>query len=297
MKDNLSHIGGTAMTSGSRKTNHLTRKMTTFAFLLGVGLAPVSSLAGDFTGSLQSVSITDSAGINTQPTATFTSTKSGDTFTFDATASTDPDGTITDYRWDFGDGTTATGVTATHQYTAAGNYPVTLTVVDDQEGVALYQVEVANGIEVAVNFQLDAAEVPAGYLNDSAQPFDDVKGYGWVTSYYKYLETRDRNSSVSPSQEYDTLILVNIPDGQVWEYALPAGRYQVTVCYGDPRYPNSVANVQIEQSPILVNAAVDSTRPWVENTIEVDITDGRLTMTFEGTEGAGQICWIKIKQL
>ena len=48
-----------------------------------------------------------------------------------ASASTDPDGTITGYAWDFGDGQTGTGVSTAHTYAAAGSYTVTLTVTDD----------------------------------------------------------------------------------------------------------------------------------------------------------------------
>ena len=50
---------------------------------------------------------------------------------FDASASTDPDGTIVQYAWDFGDGTSGNGATANHTYTAAGTYTVTLTVTDN----------------------------------------------------------------------------------------------------------------------------------------------------------------------
>lgn len=50
---------------------------------------------------------------------------------FDATASTDADGTIVSYDWDFGDGNTGTGVTPSHSYGLAGNYTVSLTVIDD----------------------------------------------------------------------------------------------------------------------------------------------------------------------
>ena len=52
---------------------------------------------------------------------------------FDGTGSSDPDGTITLYEWDFGDGGTATGPTPTHSYTAFGLYTVTLCVTDDRQ--------------------------------------------------------------------------------------------------------------------------------------------------------------------
>jgi len=45
--------------------------------------------------------------------------------------SSDPDGTITAYNWDFGDGTTGTGPSPTHAYATAGTYNITLTVIDD----------------------------------------------------------------------------------------------------------------------------------------------------------------------
>jgi PKD repeat protein len=54
----------------------------------------------------------------------------GSAFTFDAGASSDPDGTIASYNWDFGDGVTGFGKTTTHAYTSAGIYIVTLTVTD-----------------------------------------------------------------------------------------------------------------------------------------------------------------------
>jgi len=54
------------------------------------------------------------------------------TVSFDASGSSDPDGTIAQYQWDFeNDGTAdATGATVTHTYTSAGLYAVVLTVTD-----------------------------------------------------------------------------------------------------------------------------------------------------------------------
>jgi PKD repeat protein len=55
-----------------------------------------------------------------------------DTFRFDASFSADPDGTVQNYSWDFGDGRKGYGVVAWHKYSAPGNYTVTLTVIDDE---------------------------------------------------------------------------------------------------------------------------------------------------------------------
>ncbi|MHA7155252.1 PKD domain-containing protein [Arthrobacter sp. TMN-50] len=73
---------------------------------------------------------------NASPTAAYTHTVNGLAITVDGSGSTDPDGTIAGYTWNFGDGTTATGVTATRTYSAAGTYSVGLTVTDDDAATA-----------------------------------------------------------------------------------------------------------------------------------------------------------------
>jgi PKD repeat protein len=70
--------------------------------------------------------------LDVPPTAVLSSSTSDLTASFDGSGSTDRDGTVAGYAWDFGDGSTATGVTARHKYAAAGSYPVRLTVTDDK---------------------------------------------------------------------------------------------------------------------------------------------------------------------
>jgi peroxiredoxin len=73
---------------------------------------------------------------NRPPVPSFTRTPSaGDAplaVYFRATDSVDPDGVIVSYAWDFGDGTTGSGPTATHAYESAGTFQATLTVTDDR---------------------------------------------------------------------------------------------------------------------------------------------------------------------
>ncbi len=73
---------------------------------------------------------TTGSAANVAPTASFTAGVQDLTATVDGHSSIDPDGAISSYRWDFGDGSTATGATATRTYTRAGTYTVRLTVTD-----------------------------------------------------------------------------------------------------------------------------------------------------------------------
>jgi len=70
-----------------------------------------------------------------RPRASFTATPNpvdiGVPVTFDASASSDPDGRIVSYTWDFGDGSRGEGVQTIHVYPSSATYTVALTVVDN----------------------------------------------------------------------------------------------------------------------------------------------------------------------
>ena len=70
---------------------------------------------------------------NVPPTAAFTTTCDFLDCDFDATTSSDSDGTVDDYAWDFGDGETGTGSTPNHVYGNPGTYTITLVVTDNED--------------------------------------------------------------------------------------------------------------------------------------------------------------------
>jgi PKD repeat protein len=68
---------------------------------------------------------------NQAPVASFASSCTDLTCSFNGTASSDADGSIVGYAWAFGTDGSGTGATASHTFSTAGTYDVTLTVTDD----------------------------------------------------------------------------------------------------------------------------------------------------------------------
>ena len=83
------------------------------------------------TGATSAVVTVVAPPANQVPVAAFTSATSALAVSVDGAGSSDPDGSIASYAWDFGDGVTGAGVTASHTYGTAGTYSVSLTVTDN----------------------------------------------------------------------------------------------------------------------------------------------------------------------
>lgn len=77
---------------------------------------------------------------NQTPIASFTASQGSGatplTVTFDGSGSTDQDGTIANYRWNFGDGFLASGISPQHTFTDIKDYKVILSVTDNRGATA-----------------------------------------------------------------------------------------------------------------------------------------------------------------
>lgn len=165
------------------------------------------------------------------PNANFTYSPSdphvGETITFDASFSQDPDGTIVSYLWDFGDSATGNGVIVTHQYNAAKTYTVTLTVVDNNglnSTASMNLTTIRTTIDVqakvgSIHFGGETAEFYV-LVSSMGMPLDtDIS----ATLYYNGTAFED----LSASAEHVSLGLYRI------SYAIPAdapaGTYALVV--------------------------------------------------------------------
>lgn len=131
------------------------------------GTHTVSLTATDSGGRTASASIqlvVQMTSMNLPPIARLTGPGSGMAtvaLTFSGATSTDADGTIVSYRFDFGDGSPAvTGAMpdATHAFATAGSYTVTLTVTDDRGATAMATLPVIVSPFVRVPSVVDQAE-------------------------------------------------------------------------------------------------------------------------------------------
>jgi arylsulfatase A-like enzyme/PKD repeat protein len=138
-------------TFGGSGSNDLDGTIASYAWnfgdgTTGSGVSPTHTYAASGTHTVvltvtdnQGATATDSVAVtgtaaNIPPTASFTSSCTDLSCSFDGTASNDPDGTIVSYAWDFGDHTTATLPTLSHDYNRGGTYTVSLTVTDNRGG-------------------------------------------------------------------------------------------------------------------------------------------------------------------
>ena len=152
-----------------------------------------------------------------------------DTVTFNASESSDPDGEVVSYEWDLdNDGTTdATGEVVTHSFPSAGDYPVRLTVTDDDGNSRSYELGVhvretvadtiyavnAGGPDIYAgpghpDWAADSASNPSQYANHDAsgsrvlEADSDISGFDVseppIVPYHMYETVREDPADGEP---------------------------------------------------------------------------------------------------
>jgi serine protease len=120
---------------------------------------------------------------NVAPTARFTVSCSGLSCSFDSTSSSDSDGTINSYWWNFGDGSAlGVGSTTAHTYAQNGSYSVTLTVIGNGglNATATETVTVGANAPPTATFSFSCTGPTCSFDGSgSADPDGTIASYSW----------------------------------------------------------------------------------------------------------------------
>lgn len=217
---------------------------------------------------------------------------------FDASTSESREGDIVSYEWTV-ENEKNNKTAFEYTFTSAGNYVVKLIVTDSvgntAEATCVINVSESGSASLEnqfINFQPVDADVPGNAIPDNGLSYSDKMGFGWTKFPPSASATRDRDNPVSADQKYDTMIHVS-PSAE-WELALPEGTYDVTVCVGDASWASGTQAVQIEGVPIIAGEVLSNNTKWIEKTKEVSVQDGKLTLTFLGSDPLARLCWVSI---
>ena len=121
---------------------------------------------------------------NRAPVASFVEDCTWLTCTLDATGSSDPDGEIVDYAWQFA-GTSASGAVQTIDFPTAGDHEVTLTVTDDDGATSSVTRTITTedpppNVEPVASFVEDCTWLTCTLdASDSSDPDGEIVDYAW----------------------------------------------------------------------------------------------------------------------
>ncbi|MBN2347465.1 MAG: PKD domain-containing protein, partial [Bacteroidales bacterium] len=130
---------------------------------------------------------------------------------FDGSASTDSDGTISSYAWDFDDGSTGTGETVTHSYLTQGIYEAVLTVTDDDGATD------TDTVEISVTEPVPFIEVisPNGGEQLQVGTLFDITWTSFGTSGNVHIEYSVTNGSAWSD------VIASTPDNGLYSWTIP----------------------------------------------------------------------------
>jgi fibronectin type 3 domain-containing protein len=161
---------------------------------------------------------------------------------------------------------------------------------------------------INVNYALNTAPVPSGYLVDSGLPFGDRGNgfsYGWFRNDSPVdlsADARYRQAANSPDIRYDTFVhMIKATPPAVWEIVVPNGYYQVHVVGGEPSNADEVLQYDVEGvvTPVVIpGTSAAYLNNWADFTVYTAVYDGRLTVrsgpSSQTTVNNNKICFVDI---
>lgn len=145
---------------------------------------------------------------------------------------------------------------------------------------------------VFVNFQPAGSETPEGCFADTGLEFG-ARGnghtYGWDT---KNDNARDREYVEDP--RHGTLNHLQKSGSRSWEMRVPNGAYKLHIVCGDTAFSNQVNALEVEGK---VQHDPDGQDPIDVYDLQVEVTDGRLTLTPGPGATNCKICYVEIYDL
>lgn len=123
---------------------------------------------------------------------------------FDGASSSDPDGSIVSYRWEFGDSSESSEAAPSHAYAQPGNYKVTLTVTDNagQTASVTEEVSVRDAPPIASFSVLTASPTAGSPVSFDGSASSDPDGS--IASYRWSFGDGSVSSEAKPSHTYAT---------------------------------------------------------------------------------------------
>jgi len=252
--------GGTA--SGVT-TSHTFNQAGVFTVTLTVGDGTVTRSVTKI------ITVSNQPPPNSQPIATFSSNRSSGEapleVDFDASASFDPDGDPLTYSWDFGDGSTATGVMTNHTFAQIGAFTVTLTVDDGAlTATATTVITVSDEPDPAPTLTLGLLQNPV------LTQFVDI--------FLVASEPLDPNSiSVNIGNDVIAMSLLNAA-ANVWkgDYELTkGGALTIDACAADFGGTSSCTSMKLQAGLVLVSGG--AVVPSHDNTFSIRIPEGHIS--------------------
>jgi PKD repeat protein len=138
---------------------------------------------------------------NQAPIASFTATpEAGEAplqVSFNGTGSSDPDGTIASYIWNFGDGRADSGVIENHTFQNAGRYQVILTVTDNDGATDIETTEIIVS-EPAIDCSTNPCDDNAT-CDDSGAEIICTCNSGWTGNGFSCSEIECENNDTLPN--------------------------------------------------------------------------------------------------